>query len=394
MIKIGDFCPYWTYPATGGGPIRIYNLNKVISNEIEVTQHSFRPTINHKLSFQNIKNNRHIEINKNYQEIQYFNLPLLISSYLIYKLNLPHDLYISKILNHSHNININYDIFQVEHPWIFNYLYTHNKSDLPIVHVAHNYEYNLVESVIRKKPFMKKCLNYIKNVEMNALKNADIIFSVSPIDISYFVTENIDKDKIYLIPNGVDTQKFNFISNEKKDTIKLKYGYGGKKIVFFSGSVHAPNIEAVKIIEKLAMDFDDDVLFLIIGKAGESFKSTRNFICTGFIEDMMDYIKMADVAINPLISGSGTNLKMLEYFSSGIPTVTTPTGARGIDIINKKHAIICEIEDFKENILTLINNENLAQHMSLNSRKLMEEKYDWNVIGKKAINIYKSILSK
>ena len=33
---------------------------------------------------------------------------------------------------------------------------------------------------------------------------------------------------------------------------------------------------------------------------------------------------MADIGINPLISGSGTNLKMLEYLSSGLPTVTTP----------------------------------------------------------------------
>lgn len=394
MIHLGDFCPYWSYPPTGGGPIRVYNFNKAISKNIKVEQHSFRPNINNKLSLHNIFYNNCIKINENYSEIQHFNPAVLLSSYLLYKIKSPHDTLISKALEISTKLKLDFDILQVEHPWIFNYLQRKNKLNLPIVLVAHNFEFKFMEDRMSEKPIKKQWLNYIKKVEMDAIENSDAVFSVSPVDISYFIDEGIDKNKIYLMPNGVDTTKYNITPKAVKEKIKIKYGYDGKKIIFFSGSIHLPNIKAVKIIEQLSNNVGNDIIFLVIGKAGEGFKSKKNFICTGFVDELMDYIKMADIAINPLISGSGTNLKMLEYFAAGVPTITTPIGARGIDIVNKKHAIICEIENFKENILTLLQDEKLAQNLVINSRRLVEEKYDWDVIGGNALNIYKKILDR
>lgn len=388
MIHIGNFCPYWSYPTTGGGPIRVYNFNYAISKYAKVTQHSFRPTINNKIHFNDLFNCRSTEFNRNYSETQHLNLFTLSNSFFLYKMKMPHDLLISKSLNLTYRQSFDFDILQVEHPWLFKYVAAKNKSNLPIVLVAHNFEYNLIKDAVKNE----KWLSNIKKIELDALKKSDAIFAVSPLDILSFIDEGVENNKIHLIPNGVDTNKFNFTSDKIKDELKSKYGYDGKKIVFFSGSVHIPNIEAVERIEKLAADFEDDVIFLIIGKAGDGFKSTKNFICTGFVDEMMDYIKMADIAINPLVSGSGTNLKMLEYFAAGVPTVTTPTGARGIDILNMKHAIICEIDDFKDGILTLLADEKKAQNITSNARKLVEDTYDWHVIGDKAMKIYNNIL--
>jgi glycosyltransferase involved in cell wall biosynthesis len=41
-------------------------------------------------------------------------------------------------------------------------------------------------------------------------------------------------------------------------------------------------------------------------------------------------LSMADAALNPMTGGSGTNLKMLEYFAAGVPVISTPFGARGL----------------------------------------------------------------
>jgi len=389
MIHIGNFCPYWSYPTTGGGPIRVYNFNYAISKHAKITQHSFRPTVSSKFFFHDIFNSKNIILSENYSEIQHLSLPTLFSSYLLYKIKQPHDLLLSNILNLTFRQSFDFDILQVEHPWLFKYVDAKNKSNLPIVLVAHNFEYNLIKDTVKND----KWLSSIKKIEIDALNKSDAIFAVSPLDILSFIDEGVESNKIHLVPNGVDTNKFNFTSDKIKDELKSKYGYDGKKIVFFSGSVHTPNIEAVEKIEKLAADFEDGVIFLVIGKAGDGFKSTKNFICTGFVDEMMDYIKMADIAINPLISGSGTNLKMLEYFAAGVPTVTTPTGARGIDILNMKHAIICEIDDFKDGILTLIADEKLSHKITSNARKLVEDTYDWNVIAKIAFGVYDEILT-
>lgn len=92
-------------------------------------------------------------------------------------------------------------------------------------------------------------------------------------------------------------------------------------------------------------------------------------------------LKASDAALNPQMYGSGSNLKMLEYLAAGLPVITTPTGARGIDIINNTHAIVCEVKEFKKNILILFKDEAIKQKLEMNGRSLVEEKYEWTKIS-------------
>lgn len=393
-INLKSFCAYWPYPPIGGGPSRIYNLNNSISKKINVTQYSFRPTNSSKIFFENLLSPNIISLNNNSQEVQYLNVPCLFSSYLLSKINLPHDIFQSIILRFiGPNIDFTGDLLQIEHPWLFDYVSRNNKKKLPMILTAHNYEYNLCEDLILKKaPNFKIFLENIKKLELDSLKKADAIFSVSPRDIDQFIENGIDESKIHLIPNGVDISKFSVTNGEEKQILKEKYGFSGKKIVLFTGTIHYPNIEAVGVIEQIARQFDENVIFLVIGKAGNSFKSKDNFVCKGFVEDIMDYIKMADVGINPLISGSGTNLKMLEYMSSGLPTVTTPIGARGLDLEDGKNVLISNIDNMPETLSLLLDDETLRSNLRKNGRELVEKKYDWNVIGNKMIGIYNDLV--
>ncbi len=43
MITVADLCPYWSWPPTGGGPLRVYNLNKRVAAQVQVLQFSVRP---------------------------------------------------------------------------------------------------------------------------------------------------------------------------------------------------------------------------------------------------------------------------------------------------------------------------------------------------------------
>lgn len=394
IINLKSFCAYWPYPPIGGGPSRIYNLNNSISKEADITQYSFRPTNSSKILFKNLFSPNVFHLNNNYQEVQYLNVPCLFSSYFLSKINLPHDIFQSTALRFfGPNINFSGDLLQIEHPWLFDYVSRNNFKKLPMILTAHNYEYNLCEDLILKKaPYFKIFLENIKKLEIDALKKSDVIFSVSPRDIDQFIENGIDESKIHLIPNGVDISKFSVTNDEEKQILKENYGFSGKKIVLFTGTIHYPNIEAVGVIEKLAQQFDENVLFLVIGKAGNGFKSKDNFVCKGFVDDIMDYIKMADVGINPLISGSGTNLKMLEYLSSGLPTVTTPIGARGLDLENGKNVLISNIDNMLGTLSLLLEDEILRSNLRKNGRKLVEKKYDWNVIGNKMIGIYKDLV--
>ncbi|MFA6363353.1 glycosyltransferase [Methanoregula sp.] len=113
-----------------------------------------------------------------------------------------------------------------------------------------------------------------------------------------------------------------------------------------------------------------------------TFINSKNVYILGQISDKekTEIFKIADIALNPMISGSGTNIKVLGYLSAGIPTITTPTGARGLNLIDREHVLICDLVEFPKKINELLADNYLAESLKQNGRKLVEEKFDWNTI--------------
>lgn len=391
-MKILNLSPYWVCPPNGGGPIRIYNLNKEISNEFEIIQVSSRARIT---SERNFFKKKVLRINDNYCEYQYSNFPVLLSSYFLYKLHLPYDILQSSILNKFRYLNdnkFNGDIVQIEHPWLFDFAYK-QFNEKPIILTAHNVEYVLIKDLILKKaPHFKHILPKIKEFEKRALKKSDLVFTVSNTDLKFFKKSfKIEKDKMRVIPNGVDCSKYEITPQKERMKFKKMLGLPLKKIALFIGSDHYPNREAISFIKKFA-DSNKDIVFLIVGAAGRNMENTKNVIFTGHVNKLEPYIKASDIAINPLVSGSGTNLKMLEYLAAGLPTITTETGNRGLDLRNEREVIVAELDKFPESINRVITDDELYQKLCLNGREIVEKKYDWKVIAQEAMNCYREFL--
>ena len=86
------------------------------------------------------------------------------------------------------------------------------------------------------------------------------------------------------------------------------------------------------------------------------------------------YLNLADVAVNPMLSGSGTNLKMFDYMASGIPVVSTKVGARGIDKQDEL-LVIAEVEDFEQAI------RGASEHVdTVKCRAYVEQVFAWSQI--------------
>lgn len=400
-MNICNFSPYPVYPPRFGGQIRTFSLNNALSCFHKVSLFSF-------VLFR-FKSNKvrlkswGININANFKEYNYVFPPFYAVSLFSYLNKLNPYVISSNLLDISNPKKFIYelnrcDIVQVESPYYFKWVHKQVKKStkkIPIILSEHNVEY-LFEKGLRPNNYISNFTNSkIKELENFAVHNADRIFAVSEED-AYCLEKiySINPNKIDIIPNGVDIRKFNLIY-ENKDNLKKKLNLQGKKIVLFSGSKHIPNIEALKLIQKMAYKLshiDEKMFFLIAGGIGEGYKSLGNIYYTGKKDDISIYFQMADIAINPMISGSGTNLKMLEYLASGLPTITSTFGARGLGLEDGKHAIISDIDDFTENILYILNDESLCNNLKKNGRELVEEKFDWRKIAEKVMTIYESLL--
>ena len=114
-----------------------------------------------------------------------------------------------------------------------------------------------------------------------------------------------------------------------------------------------------------------------------TLKAAKNVVLLGRVsdEEKQALYKVADVALNPMTSGSGTNIKMLDYMAAGLPVISTPVGARGLDLEDSKNALICEISDFPEKISRILEDRKLYTEIRNNGRKHVEDKFDWKKIA-------------
>lgn len=78
------------------------------------------------------------------------------------------------------------------------------------------------------------------------------------------------------------------------------------------------------------------------------------------------YLRAADVFVNPVRSGAGVNIKMIEAMSAALPVVSTSTGARGLPWRDGTElAIADEADDFVDAVRSLLADADRRAEMSM-----------------------------
>ncbi|MBE9035243.1 glycosyltransferase family 4 protein [aff. Roholtiella sp. LEGE 12411] len=257
---------------------------------------------------------------------------------------------------------------------------------------AQDVEVELKKGILPNNPIGHELLEITRKIEDECCRLSELIMVCSMDDAkTLHQIYGTDISKILEVPNGVDLETVNYVDIEKRYLNKQKLGLSGSFTAIFMGSWHSPNLEAVWHIFKMAQELPD-VNFLVIGSVGLAFRDEPRPANVGFMgavdeETKNTAFELADVALNPVTFGSGTNLKMLEYFASGIPVISTPTGARGLGIEDGKHCTVVQLENFPEAIANIKYEDLLAREMRVEAAKrLVQEKFDWQAIANNFIH--------
>jgi len=113
--------------------------------------------------------------------------------------------------------------------------------------------------------------------------------------------------------------------------------------------------------------FDDR---LVAAAAGEGVT------IVGEVDDVDLELRDARGVIVPLLSGSGTRIKILEALAYGVPLVTTTIGCEGIDVIPDRHALVCDDPlDFAEACERLLVDDVLWTSLSEAGSELYRDRY-------------------
>ncbi len=292
------------------------------------------------------------------------------------------------------------DIVILSHPFLISAVKT-GGHDIKIWFEVHNVELDLKTKLLHNKKNSKELLGLVRTAEKECWLNSDLVFGCTQTDLDrleklYGKASSRAKLNNIEVPNGVDFNDSIFIEKQERELLKEKVGIKGKSTALFIGSWHGPNIEAAKYVLKIAKDFPD-VYFFIIGSVGLAIQDQQipnSVIIFGELEKEEKQIVMSisDVALNPMTSGSGSNLKVFDYFAHGVPVISTSFGVRGMEVKAMTHFIESDIESFPIKLSRFYAlYESRYSGMRKESRDLVKKYYSWDVIAKK---FYENLKSK
>lgn len=98
----------------------------------------------------------------------------------------------------------------------------------------------------------------------------------------------------------------------------------------------------------------------------------------GPVDNAVTELAKSRIAIVPLLSGSGTRLKILEAWAAGLPVVSTTIGAEGLPITDGQTAILANGgDDFASAVTRLLTCTELRSALGKAGRLLLDKEFTW-----------------
>jgi polysaccharide biosynthesis protein PslH len=168
---------------------------------------------------------------------------------------------------------------------------------------------------------------------------------------------------------------------------------GDEEALVFSGNMeYHPNRTAVRFFRTavwpILRERWPQLVWRLVGKnpaAVSRFTSGDPRIeVVGPVEDAVTEIARARVAIVPLLSGSGTRLKILEAWAAGVPVVSTTLGAEGLPARDGETLLLADgAEALARAVTRLLACTELRRQLGAAGRLLLEKEFTWETAWKR-----------
>lgn len=114
----------------------------------------------------------------------------------------------------------------------------------------------------------------------------------------------------------------------------------------------------------------------------------------GFVDDVRPYLDEAGIYVCPIRSGGGTRLKVLDALAMQKPLVATEFAVHGLGLEEGVHYLEAEEPmEYVRQIGRLEDDRELRHRMALAGRRLVEERYSWDVVGQHLDQAYERAVS-
>jgi glycosyltransferase involved in cell wall biosynthesis len=259
--------------------------------------------------------------------------------------------------------------------------------------------------------FMLEFNAFLRSSEKRLMKRADALIAVSQYtkkELTEFY--NVGEEKIHVIYNGVDVEKFKPPSRGKAD-LRRELGLASdRRMILFVGRLYSrkglPTL--LQAAREVVKDFTDAQFVISGGGFKQNEEKLRKLARQKAIEDNVSFVgyfpdenlpnlyAAADVFVLPALY-ENFPFAILEAMSTGLPVISTQVGGIPELVIDKQSGLLTEPgnhEQLADAIVRLLQDSNFAEKLGRKARQLVEEKFAWPLITRQVIDLYRNIAQK
>lgn len=223
----------------------------------------------------------------------------------------------------------------------------------------------------RLKNYEREIFNYFDNKTIISVPDREMI-------------DHPEKDKIVVIPNGVDTSFFYPRKEEKS-----------YDIVFVGNMNYPPNVHGaeylVKSVLPLVQKERPNTKVLLSGAnphARVRALAGRQVTVSGWVDDIRKSYASARIFIAPMQIGTGLQNKLLEAMAMKLPCIASQLANDSLNAAEEEEILIGNSpEEYASHILDLLQDEEHRDSLAENGYNFVLENYDWYQATKKLENL-------
>jgi sugar transferase (PEP-CTERM/EpsH1 system associated) len=234
----------------------------------------------------------------------------------------------------------------------------------------------------------------LRAFEQSACRRADMVLAVSEEDAEGLRALVPDRaDRVKAVPIGVDTDYF-AVAERKPES---------KTLLSIGTMYWPPNVDSMlyfhsEIWPKVKARVPEAQLNIVGARPTTAIRALGEtdsaITVTGSVPDVRPYGADCGAFIVPLRSGSGMRVKILNALAMGLPAVSTTVGAEGIEITDGENILLADTpEAFADATVRLLTEPGLSARLGAAGRRLMEERYSWDVTGRTLLAAYRELLT-
>jgi hypothetical protein len=167
------------------------------------------------------------------------------------------------------------------------------------------------------------------------------------------------------------------------------------RLLYTGSPTYRPNAEAIAYFIREILPLIEasvpDVSLVVTGSCPPVLPDElrhRRVQFVGLLDHLQTAYRQSRLMVVPLLSGTGTRIKILEAQAAGMPVVSTTKGAEGLDVVSGEHLVIADDpRGFADAVVRLLQERDASMRIGARARSHVRDRYHWSVIGNRLLDV-------